>query len=35
MIVLEQDDVLLMPPGMRVIHAIFSLGPSLMSGGML
>lgn len=35
MIVLEQDDVLLMPPGLRVIHAVFSLEPCLMTGGML
>jgi hypothetical protein len=34
-IILEQDDVLLMPPGLRVLHTVFTLGPSLMEGGML
>jgi hypothetical protein len=34
-IVLEKDDVLLMPPGIRVLHTVFTLEPSLMEGGML
>jgi hypothetical protein len=34
-VVLEKDDVLLMPPGMRVLHTAFTLEPSLMEGGML
>jgi hypothetical protein len=34
-VVLEKDDVLLMPPGMRVLHTVFTLEPSLMEGGML
>ena len=35
MIILEKDDVLLMPPGLRVLHAVFTLETSLMEGGML
>jgi hypothetical protein len=34
-IILEKDDVLLMPPGLRVLHAVFNLETSLMEGGML
>jgi hypothetical protein len=34
-IILEKDDVLLMPPGVRILHTVFTLGPSLMEGGML
>jgi hypothetical protein len=34
-IILEKDDALLMPPGLRTLHTIFTLGPSLMEGGML
>ncbi|GAB7336655.1 hypothetical protein MBLNU13_g10339t1 [Cladosporium sp. NU13] len=34
-IILEKDDVLLMPPGVRTLHTVFTLGPSLMEGGML
>jgi hypothetical protein len=34
-IILEKDDVLLMPPGLRVLHAVFTLEDSLMEGGML
>jgi hypothetical protein len=34
-IILEKDDVLLMPPGLRVLHAVFTLETSLMEGGML
>jgi hypothetical protein len=34
-IILEKDDVLLMPPGLRVLHAVFTLENSLMEGGML
>jgi hypothetical protein len=34
-IVLEKDDVLLMPPGVRTLHTVFTLEPSLMEGGML
>ena len=34
-IVLEKDDVLLMPPGTRILHTVFTLEPSLMEGGML
>ncbi|KAF2150192.1 hypothetical protein K461DRAFT_230059 [Myriangium duriaei CBS 260.36] len=33
--VLEQDDVLLMPPGVRCIHAVFTPVPTLVEGGML
>lgn len=35
LIVLEQDDVLLMPPGLRVVRATFAPEPCLMEGGML
>ena len=35
MIILEKDDVLLMPPGLRVLHAVYTLDTSLMEGGML
>lgn len=35
LIVLEQDDVLLMPPGIPVVHAVHSPRATLMSGGML
>ncbi|GAB7336106.1 hypothetical protein MBLNU13_g08904t2 [Cladosporium sp. NU13] len=31
-IILEKDDVLLMPPGVRTLHTVFTLGPSLMEG---
>jgi hypothetical protein len=34
-IILGKDDVLLMPPGVRTLHTVFTLGPSLMEGGML
>lgn len=34
-IVLEKDDVLLMPPGLRTVHTVFTLSPSVMEGGML
>jgi hypothetical protein len=34
-IVLEKDDVLLMPPGLRVLHTVFTIETSLMEGGML
>lgn len=34
-VVLEQDDVLLLPPGIRVVHAVFTPEPSLAEGGML
>ncbi|KAM0713360.1 hypothetical protein Q7P35_000812 [Cladosporium inversicolor] len=34
-IILEKDDVLLMPPGVRTLHTVFTLGSSLMEGGML
>jgi hypothetical protein len=34
-VVLEKDDVLLMPPGTRMLHTVFTLEPSLMEGGML
>ncbi|KAK5109966.1 hypothetical protein LTR85_001799 [Meristemomyces frigidus] len=34
-VILEQDDVLLMPPGLRVVHAVFTAEPSLMEGGMM
>jgi hypothetical protein len=34
-IILEKDDVLFMPPGLRTLHAVFTLGSSLMEGGML
>ncbi|KAH7124448.1 hypothetical protein EDB81DRAFT_624007, partial [Dactylonectria macrodidyma] len=34
-IVLEQDDVLLMPPGLRVVRATSAPEPCLMEGGML
>ena len=33
--ILEKDDVLLMPPGVRSLHTVYTLGPSLMEGGML
>ncbi|KXT00640.1 hypothetical protein AC578_4019 [Pseudocercospora eumusae] len=35
LVILEKDDVLLMPPGTPVVHAVHSLRPSLMAGGML
>ncbi|KAL0938229.1 uncharacterized protein CTRU02_207960 [Colletotrichum truncatum] len=35
LIVLEQDDVLFMPPGLRVVRATFAPEPCLMEGGML
>jgi hypothetical protein len=35
LIVLEKDDVLLMPPGLRVVHAVHSPVSGLMEGGML
>ncbi|GKT49824.1 uncharacterized protein ColSpa_10005 [Colletotrichum spaethianum] len=35
LIVLEQDDVLLMPPGLRAVRATFAPEPCLMEGGML
>jgi len=35
MIVLEKDDALLMPPGTRVLHTVFTIEPSLMEGGMV
>lgn len=34
-IVLEKDDVLLIPPGVRVLHTIFTLQTSFIAGGML
>lgn len=34
-IILEKDDVLLMPPGLRVLHTVFTLGTSLMEGGII
>jgi hypothetical protein len=34
-IVLEKDDVLLIPPGVRVLHTIFTLETSFIAGGML
>jgi hypothetical protein len=34
-LILEEDDVLLMPPGLRTVHAVFSPKPCLMEGGML
>ncbi|CCF46962.1 hypothetical protein CH063_15533 [Colletotrichum higginsianum] len=33
--VLEQDDVLFMPPGLRAVRATFAPEPCLMEGGML
>ena len=33
--ILEKDDMLLMPPGVRSLHTVYTLGPSLMEGGML
>ncbi|KAM0715433.1 hypothetical protein Q7P37_008931 [Cladosporium fusiforme] len=35
LIVLEPDDVLLMPPGVRVIHAVHTPQSSLMEGGII
>ncbi|KAK1997110.1 hypothetical protein LX36DRAFT_657927 [Colletotrichum falcatum] len=35
LIVLEQDDVLLMPPGLRAVRATFALEPCLLEGAML
>jgi hypothetical protein len=35
LILLEQDDVLLLPPGLRVVHAVHSPINCLMEGGML
>ncbi|KAK6437801.1 hypothetical protein LTR95_006003 [Oleoguttula sp. CCFEE 5521] len=34
-ILLEPDDVLILPPGLRMIHAAFALEPSLVQGGLL
>jgi hypothetical protein len=34
-VILEKDDVLLMPPGLRVLHTVFTIETSLMEGGML
>ncbi|KAM0721368.1 hypothetical protein Q7P37_002292 [Cladosporium fusiforme] len=34
-IILEKDDVLLMPPGVRTLHSVLTLEDSLMEGGML
>jgi hypothetical protein len=34
-IVLQPDDVFFMPPGVRVIHAVYTLKTCLMTGGML
>jgi hypothetical protein len=34
-IILEKDDVLFMPPGLRTLHTVFTLGPSLIEGGIL
>jgi hypothetical protein len=34
-IVLEKDDVLLMPPGLQTVHTVLTLSPSVMEGGML
>ncbi|OQN95702.1 hypothetical protein B0A48_18450 [Cryoendolithus antarcticus] len=34
-ILLEANDVLFMPPGVKVTHAVLTLDPSLMQGGML
>jgi hypothetical protein len=34
-IILEKDDVLPMVPGLRLLHAVFTLETSLMEGGML
>jgi hypothetical protein len=33
--ILEKDDVLLMPPSLRTLYTVFTLGPSLMEGGIL
>ncbi|CAI4215847.1 unnamed protein product [Parascedosporium putredinis] len=35
LIVMEQDDVLFVPPGLRVIQVTFALEPCLMEGGLL
>ncbi|KAK6402843.1 hypothetical protein LTR81_022164, partial [Elasticomyces elasticus] len=35
LIVLEEDDVLLIPPGLRVVHAVHSPVSCLMEGGIL
>ncbi|KAF2108871.1 hypothetical protein BDV96DRAFT_586839 [Lophiotrema nucula] len=35
LLLLEQDDVLLLPPGLRVVHAVHSPVNCLMEGGML
>ncbi|KXS97593.1 hypothetical protein AC578_5773 [Pseudocercospora eumusae] len=35
LILLEPDDVLLMPPGVPVVHAVHSPQPAVMAGGML
>jgi hypothetical protein len=35
LVLLEQDDVLLLPPGLRVVHAVHSPVKCLMEGGML
>lgn len=35
LVLLEQDDVLLLPPGLRVVHAVHSPINCLMEGGML
>jgi hypothetical protein len=34
-VVLERDNVLLIPPGTRMLHTISTLEPSLIEGGML
>jgi hypothetical protein len=34
-VMLEKNDVLLMPPSVRTVHAVFTPEPSLMEGGML
>jgi hypothetical protein len=34
-VILEKDDVLLMPPGVRTVHAVFTPEPCLIEGGML
>lgn len=34
-VILEKDDVLFMPPGLRLLHTVFTIETSLMEGGML
>ncbi|KAJ5195623.1 uncharacterized protein N7498_009061 [Penicillium cinerascens] len=34
-VILEQDDVLLMPPALRVVHSVFTPEPCLLEGGVL